>query len=63
LIIPFRDFFGALFFFGFGLTIDPFALGGAVLPVIGAVLLAKDLIDHTTVEIFQCSEILLTQFH
>jgi CPA2 family monovalent cation:H+ antiporter-2 len=38
LIIPFRDFFGALFFFGFGLTIDPFALGGAVLPVIGAVL-------------------------
>jgi len=38
LIIPFRDFFGALFFFGFGLTIDPFALGGAVLPVIGAVV-------------------------
>ncbi len=37
LIIPFRDFFGALFFFGFGLTIDPFALGGAVWPVIGAV--------------------------
>ena len=38
LIIPFRDFFGALFFFGFGLTIDPFALGGAVLPVLGAVV-------------------------
>ena len=38
LIIPFRDFFGALFFFGFGLTIDPFALGGAVWPVIGAVI-------------------------
>ena len=38
LIVPFRDFFGALFFFGFGLTIDPFALGGAVGPVIGAVL-------------------------
>lgn len=38
LIVPFRDFFGALFFFGFGLTIDPFALGGAVWPVIGAVL-------------------------
>lgn len=37
LIVPFRDFFGALFFFGFGLTIDPFALGGAVGPVIGAV--------------------------
>ncbi|MDQ8736120.1 cation:proton antiporter [Paenibacillus sp. LHD-38] len=30
LILPFRDFFGALFFFSFGLTIDPFALGGAV---------------------------------
>ena len=38
LIVPFRDFFGALFFFGFGLTIDPFALGGAVWPVIGAVV-------------------------
>jgi CPA2 family monovalent cation:H+ antiporter-2 len=37
LIVPFRDFFGALFFFGFGLTIDPFALSGAVWPVIGAV--------------------------
>jgi CPA2 family monovalent cation:H+ antiporter-2 len=37
LIVPFRDFFGALFFFGFGLTIDPFALGGAVFPVLGAV--------------------------
>ena len=39
LIVPFRDFFGALFFFGFGLTIDPFSLGGAVWPVIGAVVL------------------------
>jgi monovalent cation:H+ antiporter-2, CPA2 family len=38
LVVPFRDFFGALFFFGFGLTIDPFALGGAVWPVLGAVL-------------------------
>lgn len=38
-ILPFRDFFGALFFFGFGLTIDPFALGGAVWPALGAVLL------------------------
>src|SRR5215204_5896007 len=37
MIIPFRDFFGALFFFGFGLTIDPLALGGAVWPVLGAV--------------------------
>ena len=40
LIVPFRDFFGALFFFGFGLTIDPFALGGAVWPVLGAVLVS-----------------------
>jgi monovalent cation:H+ antiporter-2, CPA2 family len=39
LVVPFRDFFGALFFFGFGLTIDPFALGGAVWPALGAVLL------------------------
>ena len=39
IILPFRDFFGALFFFGFGLTIDPFALGGAVWPALGAVLL------------------------
>ena len=38
LIVPFRDFFGALFFFGFGLTIDPFALGGAVWPVVGAMI-------------------------
>src|SRR5215813_3751961 len=38
LIVPFRDFFGAVFFFGFGLTIDPFALGGAVWIAIGAVL-------------------------
>lgn len=39
LVIPFRDFFGALFFFGFGLSIDPFALGGAVWLALGAVLL------------------------
>ena len=39
LIVPFRDFFGAIFFFGFGLTIDPFTLGGAVWPALGAVLL------------------------
>lgn len=38
LILPFREFFGALFFFSFGLTIDPFALGGAVWPALGAVL-------------------------
>lgn len=28
LIIPFRDFFGAVFFFSFGLSIDPLSLGG-----------------------------------
>jgi CPA2 family monovalent cation:H+ antiporter-2 len=39
LIVPFRDFFGALFFFGFGLSIDPFSLGGAVWWALGAVLL------------------------
>lgn len=39
LVVPFRDFFGALFFFGFGLTIDPRTLGGAVWPALGAVVL------------------------
>lgn len=39
MIVPFRDFFGALFFFGFGLSIDPFALGGAVWIALGAVAL------------------------
>jgi monovalent cation:H+ antiporter-2, CPA2 family len=38
MIVPFRDFFGALFFFGFGLTIDPLALGGAVWMALGAVV-------------------------
>ncbi|RKN85159.1 cation:proton antiporter [Paenibacillus ginsengarvi] len=37
LILPFRDFFGAMFFFSFGLTIDPTALGGAVWLALGAV--------------------------
>jgi CPA2 family monovalent cation:H+ antiporter-2 len=37
IVIPFRDFFGALFFFHFGLTIDPYVLGGAVWPALGAV--------------------------
>ncbi|UWG95599.1 cation:proton antiporter [Dehalobacter sp. DCM] len=37
LVVPFRDFFGALFFFSFGLSINPFALGGAVWPALGAV--------------------------
>ncbi|QQZ60152.1 cation:proton antiporter [Paenibacillus sonchi] len=31
LVIPFRDFFGAIFFFSFGLTIDPLSLGGDAL--------------------------------
>lgn len=39
LIVPFRDFFGALFFFSFGLSIDPLALGGAVWPTLAAVIL------------------------
>lgn len=39
IVVPFRDFFGAVFFFGFGLTIDPFALGGAVWLALGAVVL------------------------
>ncbi|HYF76924.1 MAG TPA: cation:proton antiporter [Symbiobacteriaceae bacterium] len=38
LVLPFRDFMGALFFFSFGLTIDPRALGGAVWPALGAVV-------------------------
>ena len=39
LIVPFRDFFGAIFFFSFGLSIDSLALGGAVWHVLGAVVL------------------------
>ena len=39
LIIPFRDFFGAVFFFSFGLSIDPLSLGGAVGLALGAVVL------------------------
>jgi len=39
LVVPFRDFFGALFFFSFGLSIDPLALPGAVWPALIAVLL------------------------
>lgn len=38
-VVPFRDFFGAIFFFGFGLTIDPLSLGGAVVPAVLAVLI------------------------
>src|ERR1044071_3249263 len=40
LVVPFRDFFGGIFFFGFGLTVDPFGLGGAVMLSIGAALLS-----------------------
>lgn len=40
LVVPFRDFFGAIFFFGFGLTVDPFGLGGAVALSIGAAVLS-----------------------
>jgi monovalent cation:H+ antiporter-2, CPA2 family len=39
MILPFRDFFGALFFFSFGLTIDPFGLGGAVWLSLAAVVI------------------------
>lgn len=37
LILPFRDFFGSVFFFSFGLSLDPRFLGGAVVPVLVAV--------------------------
>ncbi|MGN7470850.1 cation:proton antiporter [Brevibacillus sp. SAFN-007a] len=39
LILPFRDFFGAMFFFSFGLTIDPLSLLGAVWLSIAAVII------------------------
>lgn len=39
MVIPFRDFFGAFFFFGFGLSIDPMQLGGAIWLALGAVVL------------------------
>ncbi|WP_458464604.1 cation:proton antiporter [Paenibacillus sp.] len=38
-IMPFKDFFGAIFFFSFGLTIEPSTLGGAVGMTIIAVIL------------------------
>ncbi|RYD05135.1 hypothetical protein N752_11215 [Desulforamulus aquiferis] len=38
LVVPFRDFFGAMFFFSFGLSIDPLGLGGAVWPALIAVV-------------------------
>ncbi|MFU1795444.1 cation:proton antiporter [Paenibacillus azoreducens] len=40
LIMPFRDFFGAVFFFSFGLSIDPMSLGGnAVWLALAAVII------------------------
>jgi CPA2 family monovalent cation:H+ antiporter-2 len=39
LILPCRDFFGAMFFFSFGLSIDPLSLGGAVGPALIGVIL------------------------
>jgi CPA2 family monovalent cation:H+ antiporter-2 len=39
LVLPLRDAFGALFFFIFGLSIDPRAVGTVVLPVLAAVAL------------------------
>lgn len=37
LLIPFRDLFGAIFFFSFGLSIDLLSLSGAVWPALAAV--------------------------
>lgn len=31
MVLPYKDFFGAMFFFSFGLSIDPMMLGGAVM--------------------------------
>src|SRR5690606_38891427 len=31
MVLPYKDFFGAMFFFSFGLSIDPMLLGGAVM--------------------------------
>lgn len=39
LVVPFRDFFGAIFFFSFGLSIEPATLGGAVWLTLGAVVI------------------------
>ncbi|WP_106768685.1 cation:proton antiporter [Paenibacillus faecalis] len=39
LVVPFRDFFGAIFFFSFGLSIDPLTLGDAFWLAIGAIIL------------------------
>lgn len=39
LVVPFRDFFGAIFFFSFGLSIDPSTLADAFWLALGAALL------------------------
>ena len=39
MVVPFRDFFGAIFFFSFGLSIDPLTLGDAAWVALGAVAL------------------------
>jgi CPA2 family monovalent cation:H+ antiporter-2 len=39
LVVPFRDFFGAIFFFSFGLSIDPLSLTDSVWLAVGAVAL------------------------
>ncbi|OPY57920.1 MAG: K(+)/H(+) antiporter YhaU [Pelotomaculum sp. PtaU1.Bin035] len=36
ILLPFRDLFGAIFFFSFGLSIDPLSISGAVWPAIAA---------------------------
>lgn len=40
MVVPFRDFFGSIFFFSFGLTIDPRTLGDAVWMALGAAALS-----------------------
>ncbi|MFT4416765.1 cation:proton antiporter [Fredinandcohnia humi] len=38
LVVPFRDFFGAIFFFSFGLSIDPATLADAIWLALGAAI-------------------------
>ncbi|WP_079506923.1 cation:proton antiporter [Mesobacillus jeotgali] len=39
MVVPFRDFFGAVFFFSFGLSIDPSTLADAIWLAIGAAII------------------------
>jgi len=39
LVVPFRDFFGAIFFFSFGLSIDPSTLADAIWIALGAAVI------------------------